>query len=58
MFNNYQKLTENEILNDFSVVRNNLKQQVNIPYDIFIIHTEEEIFYEKSKISLNKMSLT
>jgi|UniRef100_A0A2S2QVQ0 hypothetical protein len=51
------KLTEEEILNAFSVVRNGLRQQVNIPYDIFMKLNEIETFFEKTTIYKNNKDM-
>lgn len=48
-----KKITEHEMLNAFSVVKNGLRQQINIPDVIFIKLTEVEIFYENTAIYKN-----
>lgn len=44
------KLTDKEILDAFSMVRNGLREQENIPEDIFIKLNEVETFFEKTII--------
>lgn len=52
------KLTEEDILNDFSVVKNSFSEQVNISHKTFLKRNEIKHVFEKTKIDKYNKQIT